>query len=257
MSDPKPPDLLAVYAECAARQGRRDRRPAGRPHHALELRRAERAHEPPRARACTRAACSAKDRVIWCGMNSPEVVAMIARGAQDRRDGGAAQLPALARRGRVRRRQLRRGVRVGRRRPERALRAASARASRRCARSPSTAASGPAAGQLDARGWLEDGDDAEATVAEAVEAADDDLHVGHDGEPEGRGAPRRRRSGADGRAAPADRLRARRRLPLDGPALSLRARAASWASPTRSATRWSSSASSTPRTGCGSCRSTA
>ena len=76
MPDAKPPDLLALHADGEPREARGDRRPRRRPHHALELRRAERALRTGSRTACWRSASSRGDRVIWCGMNSPEVVAM-------------------------------------------------------------------------------------------------------------------------------------------------------------------------------------
>ena len=75
MSDPKPPDILAVYAGAQPDKAAViDDRPDGRitrwSYAELNVRRNRLAH---RMQAL---GVKPRDRVIWCGMNSPEVVAM-------------------------------------------------------------------------------------------------------------------------------------------------------------------------------------
>ena len=211
------PDLLTLHATRESEQARRDRRSPRRRRAVLELRRSRGAREPARERDARPRRGPARPRGL--------VRSQLARRrrddprrAQDRGHRRAAQLPLHARRGRLRRRQLRRRVRVGRRRPRGALRRdppalLEARA-RRDLRRP--AGRRPARRRGAARGR----ERCKAREARR-RAADDDLHLGHHRPSEGRRAQRPRRPRAGARAGRLHRLPPGRHLSLDRSALSL------------------------------------
>ena len=242
------------------RQARRHRRPArAATFVTLTYAELDARDEPARQRAARPRRRPGQSKVVWCGQNSIGVVAIDQRGAQARRHRGAAELPAAA----------------TRRRPTSPTTATppsstSTPSSRRC--SSGSAAEIP---KVQRRPGLRrrrrptgmtDVDDADRRRVDRRArgrrrrpprpGATMIYTSGTTGKPKGA----LRRGAADpaqvAAMLAAHRLHARRRLHHHRPALPLAAPAASWASRRRSARRSCCSASSTPRTGCASSRST-
>jgi acyl-CoA synthetase (AMP-forming)/AMP-acid ligase II len=184
MSDPKPPDFLAVYAAAQPEKPAViDDKPDGRmtrwSYAELNARTNRLAH---RMQAL---GVKPRDRVIWCGMNSPEVVAM----SHAARKIGATAVPL--------------NYRLS---PDEAAYVvdnsdavfawvdadqvdlfAGIRARIPKVRDVAIYGGKPGAGQLDANGWLDEGDDSEPVVGEteAAEAATMIYTSGTTGNPKG------------------------------------------------------------------------
>ena len=130
-------------------------------------------------------------KVVWCGQNSPGVVVMV----NAARKVGATAVPLnyrLSRRGGgVRHRPLRRHRRVRRRRVRADVRARSAPSIPKVAAHPRVRRSGARRGCRGRTPIVDDGARRRRRPPDGGEAgAHDDLHVGHDGQAEGRAARR-------------------------------------------------------------------